>query len=312
MFEEMNQQLEEVQQQLFRQQKLRSMTEELKNQRTVLEDKVKEYKCILDKENKDVDKLEGKGLAHLFYSALGKMGEQVEKERQEALAAKLKYDQAVNELEQANSRIMQLEKEVVDYRKCKRLYDSLYEKKKQLVMDSGSATAQQVMELQQQKSASENNRKEIKEAISAGNRVNRLIERALDSLNSAKGWGTWDLLGGGLISDLAKHSHIDDAKLTADEIQRELSNFRTELADVRIHNDIRFEMGGFGKFADFFFDGLIADWCMQSRIEDSLASVENVKNQVDEVLRRLEAMEGKETDHIKELEVRIDHMIQEA
>ena len=37
-------------------------------------------------------------------------------------------------------------------------------------------------------------------------------DNALKNLNSAEGWGTWDLLGGGLISDLAKHSHIDDAK----------------------------------------------------------------------------------------------------
>ena len=309
MYEEINQQLEELQEQLFRQQKLRSMIEELKKQRIVLDDKVKEYKSILDKENEDVNKLEGKSLAHLFYLVLGKMGEQVEKERREALAAKLKYDQAVSELEQLNSRIRQLEKELSDYRNCKRLYDSLYERKKQLIMDSGSATAQQVMELQHQKRVSENNRKEIKEAISAGNRVDRQIDKALNSLNSAKSWGTWDLLGGGLISDLAKHSHIDDAKLAADEVQQELSNFRTELADVRIRNDIRFEMDGFGKFADFFFDGLIADWCMQSRITESQGSFENVRRQVSSVLAKLSSMKNAEKSHIEGLQRKINEMI---
>jgi hypothetical protein len=312
MYEEINQQLEEAQQQIFRQKKLMTMLEELKKQRLALADKVKELQGILEKENEDVDKLEGKSLAHMFYSVLGKIGEQVEKERKEALAAKLKYDQAVQELEQVNNRIMQQEEELIGYRNCKGLYDSLYEKKKQLIMNAGSATAQQVMELQQQMKESANNLKEIKEAISAGNRVSNYIDRAISSLESAEGWGTWDLIGGGLISDIAKHSHIDDAKLAADGVQQELSNFRTELADVRIQNDIHFEMDGFAKFADFFFDGLIADWCMQSRIEDSLGSVRNVKNQVNEVLRRLEMMEGTEADSVKGLENRINNMIQEA
>ena len=42
------------------------------------------------------------------------------------------------------------------------------------------------------------------------------LDSVLSSLESAEGWGTWDLLGGGLISDLAKHSHIDDAKVEAE------------------------------------------------------------------------------------------------
>ena len=133
------------------------------------------------------------------------------------------------------------------------------------------------------------------------------LRTTLQSLNSAEGWGTWDLLGGGLISDLAKHSHIDDAKLAADRVQAELSNFRSELADVRIQNNIHFEMDGFAKFADFFFDGLIADWCMQSRIEETQSSVRGVENQVTEVLRRLNSMERKTTEQIKELEIELKH-----
>jgi hypothetical protein len=149
----------------------------------------------------------------------------------------------------------------------------------------------------------------MEEAIQAGNDVLRHIDSALGSLDSAQGWGTWDLMGGGLMSDLMKHSHIDEAQEEAIQIQLKLSQFRTELADVRIQNEIHFETDGFGKFADFFFDGLIADWCMQSRITDSMSSIDNVKQQVEGVLSKLSGMKSMEDAHQKEIQGEINRMI---
>lgn len=48
----------------------------------------------LQKEEKDVEKLEGLSLSNLFYTFLGKKLEQQAKEKQEELAAKLKFDEA--------------------------------------------------------------------------------------------------------------------------------------------------------------------------------------------------------------------------
>ncbi|NLL62799.1 MAG: hypothetical protein GX241_00935, partial [Ruminococcaceae bacterium] len=44
----------------------------------------------------------------------------------------------------------------------------------------------------------------------------------------------------------------------------------------------------FVKFADFFFDGLISDWIVQSRIHDSQESVNNVRRDVNNVLDKPE------------------------
>ena len=309
MYQEMNQQLEEAQQKVFRRNKLSAMLKELREQQRVLVDRVEELKTLLEKENEDVDKLEAKNLTHLFYSVLGKLGEQVEKERREALAAKLKYEQAVNELEQLRHQIKLLEEEFVEYRDSQRIYDSLFEKKKEHMLNSHSSTGEQILQLTEELNRAKNNQSEIDEAIRAGEAVSSHIDSALKSLDSAEGWGTWDLLGGGLVSDLMKHSHIDEAKGEADVIQRKLSQFRAELADVRIQNDIHFETDGFGKFADFFFDGLIADWCMQSRITESKDSFENVRSQVNSVLAKLSSMKNREKEHIEGLLRRINQMI---
>ncbi len=312
MYEEINVQLEEAMQKVCRRRKLSSMLEELMEQQKRLKLKLEEYQALLEKENADVEQLERKSLPHLFYSILGRLGERVEEERKEALAAALKYDQAAAELAQIENRIKELEEELVQYRSCQNEYDSLYEKKREMILASYSEAGQRLLELSSQLMGLKNNRKEIDEAIAAGNEVMEHINNALNSLESAEGWGTFDLIGGGLISDLAKHSHIDDAKAEAGLIQTKLSGFRTELADVRISNGITFSMDEFGKFADFFFDGLIADWCMQSRIHESLASVCNVRDQVQEVLVKLNNMKAGNLENEKKLEQETIGLIQNA
>jgi hypothetical protein len=312
MFTEINKEMEKAQQGMFRMNKISSVLEELTKQQKSLEKKVTELKEILEKENIDVEKLENKSLAHLFYSVLGNLEERVEKEQQEVLAAKLKYDQTITDLEQVNYQITQLYTEQAQYRDCQYTYSNLYAKKKELLMATNSETANRLLDLTEQLNISKNNRREIEEAIQAGKRVETHLENAGKSLNSAEGWGTWDILGGGLLADMAKHSHIDDAKSEAERVQMSLMQFRTELADIKINNDIHFETDGFGKFADFFFDGLIADWCMQSRIEESLQSVSHVKLQVQQVLVRLNSMESTETARMQQIEKDMKELIARA
>lgn len=135
------------------------------------------------------------------------------------------------------------------------------------------------------------------------------LKCVLSSLESAEGWGTWDMLGGGLISDLAKHSHIDDAKVEAENIQRLLRQFKIELTDISISSDIVIETEGFAKFADFFFDGLIADWFMQSKINESQASVESVESQVLSIVGKLEHMKAQDNTDIARLVAEISELI---
>jgi len=308
MYNEINQQMEEAQQGIFRLKKIVSMLEELHKEQGLLEKKVTELKDILDKEDIDVEKLENKSLAHVFYSILGSMDDHVEKERREALSARLKYDQALRDLENVQYEITKLDLECADYNTCEYDYNRLYAEKKETLMKEGE-TARKLMDFKEQLNRSNNNRKEISEALAAGRNVIDSLENAQNSLNSAEGWGVWDMLGGGLISDLAKHSHIDDAKSEAEHSQTLLRRFKTELADVKINTEIQIETDGFAKFADFFFDGLIADWFMQSKIHNSQESVSQVKNQVFGVIHKLNQLENTEILNIETIEIEMNEMI---
>ena len=50
-----------------------------------------------------------------------------------------------------------------------------------------------------------------------------------------------------------------------------------------------FRSGSFAAFADFFFDGLFADWFVQSKINESLSNVRNAINNVENILQDLDS-----------------------
>ena len=60
----------------------------------------------------------------------------------------------------------------------------------------------------------------------------RQTEAVYGSLNSAGNWGTWDVLGGGLLTDMMKYSRLDDAQRGMEQLQSALRRYRAELADV--------------------------------------------------------------------------------
>lgn len=126
-----------------------------------------------------------------------------------------------------------------------------------------------------------NYEKERQEAIDAGNRALFSLRAAQGQLNSAKNWGVVDLLGGGLITSIIKRSKMDDAQRYMEEAKRDLQTFSNELRDVSQSISLDFCSGDFLRFADYFFDGLVADWLVQDRIH-------NARQQVDEAIRRVE------------------------
>ncbi len=131
---------------------------------------------------------------------------------------------------------------------------------------------------------------ERREAIDAGNRALYSLRQAQQHLNSARGWGMWDMLGGGFISTMVKHSKMNQAKQDMENARYDLQNFSRELQDVSMSCDLNIETGDFLTFADYFFDGILADFMVQDRINNARAQVQEAIRRVEDVLRRLERM----------------------
>ena len=128
---------------------------------------------------------------------------------------------------------------------------------------------------------------EIREAIAAGERALNSLYAAQSKLKSARGWGIFDMLGGGLLSDLMKHSRMNDASSYIEAARRDLEVVKRELADVSTSYNLRMDVDGFLTFADFFFDGLIADYLVQTKISQARGQVEEAIIKVSQILAEL-------------------------
>ena len=134
-----------------------------------------------------------------------------------------------------------------------------------------------------------NDRKEIMEAIQAGEQALQSLYKAKDKLKSASGWGMFDMFGGGFFSDMMKHSKMNDASRCMEDAKRHLKKFQKELKDVNLSLNLKMDVGGFLSFADFFFDGIVADYLVQSKIANAREQVDDAIYMVNNMLSALSA-----------------------
>lgn len=292
----MNQRLYEIDQAIealtaaqARRKQLDAQIEELHRQRGERQAKVDETAQSFRKEQDDVDKLEKGGVHAFLLTLIGHKEERLDKERREALAAKLQYDQARSDLEYLENKLNGLIRERDGLRDAPEQLEALWTEKAELVKAMGGQTGARLVELDRQLADLSHQQKELEEAISAGENAKRLLGQVQDDLDSARSWGTWDMLGGGLIATMAKHDRLDSAQSSIRAAQRALSDFRTELADVSQLQVPNIQIGEFATFADYFFDGIFSDWYVQSSIKTAQEGVSEVHMKLTAALRDLEA-----------------------
>ena len=132
---------------------------------------------------------------------------------------------------------------------------------------------------------------EINEALMAADMASMSLQKAEEQLQKASSWGIWDMLGGGFFSTMFKHNRMDEAQAAMNEARGHLRRLKRELLDVNLTGDLKMDVGSFLTFADYFFDGVIADWMVQSKIQDAQEGVSEVHVRVLNALRNLEQMD---------------------
>jgi hypothetical protein len=287
-FAQLNSELIEIKKKLRTRQKLMS---DIERTAGVLYDekiKLKNLDSIVKKENDDVKKLEGMSLTGLFHFVLGDKDMRLDKERQEYLSAVLKYDECKYSVSALEGEIENYKIQIASIGELDKRYEELIEKKESFISQGDSAKSKEVLELSESIAETKSDLKEIREAIAAGQKALHGLDKVISSLESAKNWGTFDMLGGGFISTAVKHSKIDEAREAVHHVQQQLRFFQKELADIGTNTEIKIDIGSFSKFADYFFDGLIFDWAVQSKIKRSLDNVLDVYKRIHRVVLHLQ------------------------
>lgn len=261
---------------------------ELERQRAELDEKVRFLDSQRLKEQRDVDNLERPRFTSLFYRMTGQMADRLDKEKAEAYSAVVKYNAANLELESVEHDLKAGERKVQELLEKERQYWKLLDERKEELKHSETEAGKHILKMEEELAFLVQQKKEIDEAVLAGNKALATAEKILKDLSSAQNWGTWDMLGGGMMISMAKHECMDDAQRGIEQLQIDLRRFQTELLDVNLFREqMNVKVDGFLRTADMFFDGFFVDWAVQSKIDQALIQIEETKARLKAAVQKL-------------------------
>jgi DNA repair exonuclease SbcCD ATPase subunit len=266
------------------QKRLRALQEELEER----EQQARLWEQQLKKEEGDVEKLKSLSFSSFLSTILQNKAEKLEHEQMEVLEAKLKYEEASHAIKGMHLEIDDLKAKIYEVRSWDVVEKKALEQKIQLIHENDTMTSRKLHELAERSAELQIIMKELSEALHEGESVSAALSQAKEALQSASNWGTYDMLGGGLLATHAKHNKLDEALDYIQRAQQSLNRFEKELRDVRVTLSIEMDMSSFLRFSDYFFDGLITDWIVQGRIQSTLAQVEAKSTAVHTILWELE------------------------
>lgn len=276
-------------------------------QKNALEIKLQKQKKILRKENNDVERLEYGSLSSFFYELLGTKERKLSKEKEEAYQAKMMCDSLEYQFSAIQKDILYYENILTDIHESEMKYKELYA----LKLDELKGNDPYLSQLENALLITKDKIKEVSEAIVVGEAALRTANKVLSKLDSAKSWSQFDLIGGGGISDLAKYSHLDDAQNHINELQSQLSRFKTELLDVKIDISTEIDVDYFLRFADFWFDNIFTDFAIYDRINNAIHQIQRTHNSISDVLTYLNELYAIEQSKEKQIQSKIDKTVLE-
>ncbi|MBK1809570.1 hypothetical protein JHL18_02775 [Clostridium sp. YIM B02505] len=282
---------------------------------TEYERELKDIKARLHKEEMDIKKFEGITLSNFLALLFHNKEEKLDKEKQEYIEAKIKFDQCEQKIKAVKDDLKLLKEKFSVVSNAVVKYKNLIEEKEADMKNFGSwATKEKLNIMENDRLNLSASIKELSEAISAGERLLGAIDNANESISSAMNWGKADIFMDSMFISMAKHQKIDDAQAKLNNIPYLVDKFKKELSDVSVvSNEISqtITFSSFTKTFDIFFDNIFTDIAVQSKIEDSYYKLKNLRAEVERCANRLQYKIEEDQNKLIKLDLEINKFIEE-
>ena len=278
------------------------------------ERRVSELVARLGDEESDVTRLEGLSLGRVVAALRGSRADDLARERAErdAVAYRLTEARARRDL------VLREHAGLVDRVSARGAVDAehasaLAAKEAYVRAVPGDPRAAELLDLAAARGALDAELVEVDEATGAARRAGQALAEVREHLGSAGAWSTYDTwLGGGAISSMVKQDRLGQAQRAASRADAELAALRRELADVGGDVDgvlPSLEIGGLTRFVDVWFDNIVTDWSVASRISDARTTTDTVDRAVAAVLAGLSRRRTDVESRLAQLSSRRDRLL---
>lgn len=110
--------------------------------------------------------------------------------------------------------------------------------------------------------------KEIKEAFDASELALKHLDKSIEILREARGWGAYDIVAGGGMSSYVKRDRMKAASKNMKATKEAVENFKSQIKDVEKFESLNLTESSL--LLDVFFDNLFTDFVVQSKINEAL------------------------------------------
>ena len=263
-------------------------------------------------ESLDVEQLKKDSLSKTLLILLGRYEGKLDKESREMLDAKMGYDKAFQRVKELCRERDELAGRITALRRDKDIYEAELKRREELIttgMVSEVSTQYKQLEAERQMLAKQ--LVETSEAIKAASRVKSTAKSAMQHLDKAEGWATYDVWAkGGIISHMAKYDHIDNAQADFNRLESQMNDLQKELSDVSFFNTL--ELSGIDsttRAIDFWFDNIFTDLNVRNRIRGDIDQLRTLYGKIERIIDKLEGSMLKINKMLNDIEQRKNDLI---
>ncbi|QJC52196.1 hypothetical protein HGI30_11930 [Paenibacillus albicereus] len=266
----------------------------------------------LGKEAADVERLSRRSWSSLWLRLTGDLDEQLELEQLEAERAAAEVKEGEAELRELREMQARTSVRLGELAPASGSSEPIRIEREQLVLAAFPAIAAGVREIDGQLRAKQALLAELREAIHAAAALASQLELAVDRLDAAAGWGTYDMLGGGMIATAAKHSRLDEAQEALLGARSAARRLHKELADVGQAASFDIPIGDGVRLGDYVLDGLFMDWHVQGKINGAREDNDRLLGEARRLRRRLETEAAQAEQDLSALRIRRASLLDSA
>ncbi|GKV70456.1 hypothetical protein NCCP2716_29540 [Sporosarcina sp. NCCP-2716] len=246
----------------------------------------------LTKEQHDVMKLGRFSFLNKVKEWTGSLDQKMEKEIAEAAAAEVAFNESEKHVEDLTYEVDVLKKTAAnpEYAHLDEDWAAFLEEKELWIRMNDETSQATLQKIADDRVRVRSMLRELDEAIEAGDKAVRALDRAIDKLSNAEGLSMWDtFLGGGLLVSALKYSEVNSSDDLVHAAQRALRHYETELMDVQEAATASFQVNrnDIFTFTDLFFDNIFSDFAVHSRITEGKQKLNDVLQDVRRVQTQL-------------------------
>jgi hypothetical protein len=185
----------------------------------------------LDRERKDVERLEGISLERVAAAFAGDREDRLAKERREAVSAELRYAEHSELVAEMITELDAIDRRIAELGDVDALHLAAMDEKARMLVARGDEHGRLVAGLVEQFWQACAMDRELREALACGNELWKHLTAAMSNLAAALRNDSWDVIGGHLAA-AAKHDAIKRAARGMQSCRILLARFHEELTDV--------------------------------------------------------------------------------